>query len=269
MYRSKPLLIWTLLTLALLITLTACQSSPTPDPATEVVPTQTQAPTETQEPVYQVVATNAIDPSVSLEWIKNPMWEPLYDFPLAADFTLIIPPGFVISYEYGKTGSENFLYLVYVAPEGIIKVHVDALIDFGSEVVKSVKDMSDEEMRGFLDAFDTFFQTAKETGFVQYRLSSNGTTLGQIAIGSEEGSENCLMYWDLAEHAGDLCAFDPDKTTLSYPESIEALISAFTPIGDLSLEELINGEYEVYVLDDNSNLFFQFSGSGEGSPSTW
>ncbi len=104
MIRSKSLLLWTLLTLTLLITLAACQSSSTPDAATEAVPTQTQAPIETPEPVYQVLAKNSIDPSVSLDWIKNPMWEPVYDFPLAVDFTLFIPPGFVISYEYGRIG---------------------------------------------------------------------------------------------------------------------------------------------------------------------
>ncbi len=169
----------------------------------------------------------------------------------------------------GESGSENFLYLLYIAPEGITRVHVDTLVSFGSEEIKSVKQMSEEEIRGFLAEFDAFFQTAKETGFVPYSLTSNGTTLGQIAIGSEEGSENCLMYWDLKDHVGELCAFDPDKDVLSYPESIEALISAFTPIDDSSLSDLINGDYEVYEFDDNSSLFFQFSDPEGGSSSTW
>ena len=143
MNHTKTLLFWTILILSTLISLTACQPSSTSAPMTEVGPTKTQAPTEPPEPVYEVIAANAIDPSVSLDWIKNPMWEPLYDFQLAIDFTLIIPPGFVVSYEYGKTGSENFLYLLYAAPEGIIKVHVDTLISLESDQIKSVKQMSE------------------------------------------------------------------------------------------------------------------------------
>jgi len=276
--RQSPL-IWKLFTLTLLITLAACQTSttltvpdqtdPTPDSAADVMPTNTQAPTETQEPVYQVVATNAIDPSVSLEWIKNPMWEPVYDFPLDVDFTLIIPPGFVISYEYGKRGSENFLYLLYIAPEGIIKVHVDTLINFGSGIVNSVKQMSEEEMQGLLVEFDDYFQTAKENGFVSYALRSDGTILGEVTVGSEEGSINCLSNWNLEEPVGEFCAFDPAKDTLTSEEAFDALISAFTHIGDLTLAELQNGDYEVYALNENSNLFFQFSQPGEGSSSTW
>ena len=263
--KQSPL-IWKLFTLTLLITLAACQPSTTSTitdtdqtAESDTIPTKSQAPTETQEPVYQVVAVNAIEPSVSLEWVKNPMWEPVYDFALGVDFTIFIPPGFVIAYEYGKTGSENFLYLLYVAPKGIIKVQVDALINFLSEDVKSVKQISEEEMQGFLAEFDEYFQTAKENGFVSYALRSDGTILGVVSVGSEEGSINCLSNWNLAEPFGEFCAFDPAKDTLNSEESFDSLISAFTPIGDLTLAELLNGAYEVYELDENSMIFFQFN----------
>ena len=205
------------------------------------------------------LAANAIDPSVSLEWVKNPMWEPVYDFPLGFDFTIFIPPGFVIAYEYGKAGSENFLYLLYVAPEGIIKVQVDALIQFNAGIVKSVKHMSDEEMQSFLDEFDAYFLEAKENGFVSYALRADGTTLGVVTIGGEDGSINCLSNWDLQEPVGEFCAFDPAEDIVASADSLDALISAFTPIGDLSLAELLTGTYDVFVPGENSSLFFQFS----------
>ncbi len=275
-HLAKYHLIWKVLILTFLITLEACQLSststipdqtnPAPGSTANVIPTETrwmptitQAPSETQEPVYQVLASNSIDPSVSLEWIKSPMWEPVYEFPLGVDFTIFIPPGFVIAYEFGKTGSENFLYLLYVAPEGIINVQVYALIQFTAGTVRSVKQMSDEELQGFLDEFDAYFMEAKENGFVSYELTSDGTTLGQVFVGSEEGSFNCLSNWNLGEPVGEFCAFDPEKDTLNSEESIEPLISAFTPIGDLSLAELLTGTYDVFVPGENSSLFFQFS----------
>jgi len=188
---------------------------------------------------------------------------------LDVDFTLIIPPGFVISYEYGKTGCENFLYLLYIAPEGIINVQVDTLINFGSGIVNSVKQIREEEMQGFLAEFDEYFQTAKGNGFVSYALRSDGTILGVVSVGSEEGLINCLSNWNLAEPVGEFCAFDPAKDTLNSEEPFDSLINSFTPIGDLSLAELLNGAYEVYALDENSSLFFQFSQPGSGSSSTW
>ena len=114
-------------------------------------------------------------------------------------------------------------------------------------------------MQSFLVEFDEYFQTAKENGFVSYALRSDGTILGEVTVVSEEGSINCLSNWDLAEPAGEFCAFDPAKDTLTSEEAFDALISAFTPIGDLSLAELLTGAYEVYVPGENSMIFFQFN----------
>ena len=141
----------------------------------------------------------------------NPMWEPVYDFMLGADFTVFIPPGFVIAYEYGREAGENLLYLLYAAPEGTIKVQVDTLIKSQSGIVKSVKQMNEEEMASFLGDFDAYFLAAKETGFVPYALRSDGTTLGVVTIGGEERTENCLLTYELEEPVGEYCAFDPCK----------------------------------------------------------
>jgi len=211
------------------------------------------------EPEYEVLAQNSIDTSVSLRYVNSALMNrAIIDASSEVDFSLLLSRGFIISYEYGKKGNQNFLYLLQVGPAGVIKVQVDVLSLFDLGIIESVNDMTDVQMKTFLTDMDEYFMLANENGDIITTRSTYEGQLAQVTVGNQSESNNCLYGWDLSEPIGEFCEFDFAKDTLSREEALSALQNAFTARPSLSVAEILNMDLYTYTAGNNSVIYFQF-----------
>jgi len=216
-------------------------------------------PEVTPEPEFEILATNSIDTSVSLRYVNSALMNcPIDDLSSQAGFSLLLSRGFIISYEYGKKGNQNFLYLLQVGPAGVIKVQVDVLNLFDLGIIKTIDDMTDTQIKAFLIGMDDYFMLANESGDIITTRNTYEGQLGQVTVGNQSESNNCLYGWDLSKSVGEFCAFDFAKDTLSREEALSALQNAFTARPSLSIAEILNMDLYAYTAGNNSVIYFQF-----------
>ena len=210
------------------------------------------------EPEYEVLATNSIDNSVSLTRID---YASIYfeDYTERSGYSNLYAPAYLLSYEYGKKGDENYLYLLFVNKKGIIRVQADILYMPDFDIYKPVNDLSDKEIEKTLNLFDNYFSMASQEKSIVY--TGYEFAINLIGVSNSDESDQCKKDGKLTEPIGNLCVYDSLVNTPSKEEISQSFSDAFTPRGNSSIWEIMNNneEYQTLISDNNTQILIQFS----------
>ena len=266
--------------LLLFITLVACQANvvsnvvqtevaeeisiagPTlsPSPIYTLTPTPTETPTPTitltpTKAVYEILATNSIDSTVDLSTMKAQFLSKIEDYTKPSGMSYISTDGYILSYEYGKKGDENFFYILFGSPLGVIKVKVDIFYMWDFKMVYSVKDMDDQNMSKVINEINKFFLSSE--GKTSTMTFTYGCYLSYMGIGSEQEASYCRNAWsELLSMSGEICPFD---SSIGIPDN-EIMMSNFSntfiPILGTSVPYIMGYKYDIFIPDDNTQIVF-------------